>query len=354
MSSSELSEQYYFNIPCAAGFQGNTKILIMNVPARALTTLLAADNEGHTLKRSQREVNDRRVTKIVNYLTDAVKNDRPFIIPPLVGNCNCHFEIDFIGDTQIGIARIPMDAVIQLFDGQHRQYGIKEFIIKNPINLTIPVMLTENLDLKTRQQFFSDINNNASKPSASINMVYDGRDDIAQVMVKVTQGNEILRDLTDYEHNVVPAKSECFVSFKALCDATTKFIGSGDTRMSEENVCAVWCAWLQLTALGDIKGTVKQYEYRKEYLQFNAVMVVAYGFAVARLMTNHSINEVISMIERLAISSDTWAKEKFFMIAGWGGICAITDKERPTVIASVSAQKAAAEKLVELFEKGHF
>ncbi|GHO15857.1 hypothetical protein MY011_20900 [Escherichia coli] len=80
-----------------------------------------------------------------------------------------------------------------------------------------------NLPLKTRQQFFSDINNNVSKPSATINMAYNGRDDIAQGMISFLTQHTVFADITDFEHNVVPLKSNMWVSFKALTDATSKF-----------------------------------------------------------------------------------------------------------------------------------
>lgn len=346
--------EHFFEFPAAIGSQGDTITLIMNVPARTLARLLAADNYGHTLERSQRELNERRVVKFEKYLNNAAETGQPFIIPPLVGNCDTDFEIDFVGNTSVGMVRFPMDAAIKLFDGQHRAEGINRFIRNFNISLSIPLMLTIKLDIKTRQQFFSDINDNVSKPSAAINMVYNGRDDIAQMMVSFTRENSVFKDITDYEHNIVPSKSSYFISFKALCDSTSKFIGSGDNRLKDENVKALWEAWLQLTAVDDIRGTTTHSEYKKEYIQFHAVMIVAYGFAISRLLQKHTVNETISLVERLAIGADTWIKEEFFLIKNWNGICVEGNKERPTIIVTSAAQKIAAQKLVEVIERGSF
>lgn len=45
--------------------------------------------------------------------------------------------------------------------------------------------------------------------------------------------------------------------------------------------------------------------------------------------------------------------EDFFLISSWDGVCADASKERATVIASVPAQKAAAQGLQWLLQQGH-
>lgn len=163
---------YFFEFPASRGVQGGAIVLMMTVPARTLARVLASDNYGDTLERSQREINPARAKKFYEYLVNAHENKEPFIIPPLVGNCNSEIEFQEFGNTNVGVVRFPMDAEIKLFDGQHRAAGIAEFCrtVGEPIH--VPLMLTHKLSLKTRQQFFSDINNNVSKPSAAINMAY--------------------------------------------------------------------------------------------------------------------------------------------------------------------------------------
>lgn len=63
--------EYYFEFPASRGLQGNTLILLMNVPGRTLSRVLSSDNYGHTLERSQREINKPRVKKFYDYLVAA-------------------------------------------------------------------------------------------------------------------------------------------------------------------------------------------------------------------------------------------------------------------------------------------
>lgn len=107
--------------------RGGSIVLMLTVPARTLTRVLASDNYGDTLDRSQRELNPARAKKFYQYLVEAYENKEPFIIPPLVGNCDSYVEFEEFGNTNVGVARFPMDAEIKLFDGQHRAAGIAEY-----------------------------------------------------------------------------------------------------------------------------------------------------------------------------------------------------------------------------------
>lgn len=342
---------YFFEFPASRGIQGGEITLLMMVPARALTRVLASDNTGGTLDRSQREINPARAKKFFEYLENAYKSKQPFIIPPLVGNCNSYIEFQEVGNTNVGIARIPMDAEIKLFDGQHRAAGIAEFLRSYGEPVDVPLMLTHKLSLKTRQQFFSDINNNVSKPSAAINMAYDGRNDIAQVMVSFLSSNNVFEAITDFEHNVVPAKSSKWISFKALCDATSKFTNVNEKKLDKSDVWSIWEWWLELTGIDAVRHGTSQSEYKRDYIQFHAVMINAFGYAMQSLLSAHSVSEVLELLKTFVLNADLAERENFFLISNWGGVCANTDKEKPTVIANVAAQKAAAERLVKFISE---
>lgn len=346
---------YFFEFPASRGLQGNTVVLMMTVPARALTRVMASDNHGNTLERSQRELNPARAKKFYEYLVSAHDKKEPFIIPPLVGNCNSEIEFDEFGNTNVGVVRFPMDAEIKLFDGQHRAAGIAQYCRNYPgESLHVPLMLTHQLPLKTRQQFFSDINNNVSKPSAAINMAYDGRNSKAQGMVSFLTQHAIFSEITDFEHNVVPAKSSLWVSFKALSDATAKFSGTGTEALQPGDVYDIWEAWLSLTAIEGIRHGESQAEYKRDYIQFHAVMINAFGYAIQELLRHHPVRGIVLMIEELVNNSTMSELENFFLISSWSGVCASTDKERATVIASVASQKAAAIRLAQVFKSKSF
>ena len=101
---------HFFEFPASRGTQGGSIVLMLTVPARTLTRVLASDNYGDTLDRSQRELNPARAKKFYQYLVEAYENKEPFIIPPLVGNCDSYVEFEEFGNTNVGVARFPLDA----------------------------------------------------------------------------------------------------------------------------------------------------------------------------------------------------------------------------------------------------
>lgn len=235
-----------------------------------------------------------------------------------------------------------MDAEIKLFDGQHRAAGIAEFCRNYSTSVSVPLMLTQKLSLKIRQQFFSDINNNVSKPSAAINMAYNSRDNVSQEMVKFLSTHAVFSAITDFEHNVVPAKSDLWISFKPLCDATAKFSFCKGTPLSTGDIFDIWEAWLTLTAIKDFHYCVPPAEYKRDCIQFHAVMINAFGFAIQELIKDHPVQRIVMMIEDLVSNDKSFNPDSFFEISNWAGICATTDKEKAAVIASIPAQRPQA------------
>ncbi|WP_139760720.1 DGQHR domain-containing protein, partial [Salmonella enterica] len=235
-----------------------------------------------------------------------------------------------------------------------RGAGISMFCRDYDTPLYVPLMMTLQLPLKTRQQFFSDINNNVSKPSAAINMAYNGRDKIAQTMVSFLSTHAVFSEITDFEHSVVPAKSDLWISFKAVGDATAKFAGNGDDALSTGDIYDLWEAWLKLTAIEGIRHGVSPTEYKRDYIQFHAVMINAFGYAIQELLRHRPAHIIVQMIEELVTKATMTELEDFFLISFWDGICADASKERATVIASVPAQKAAAQRLAMAITTGTF
>ncbi|MCX8985056.1 hypothetical protein [Citrobacter portucalensis] len=63
---------------------------------------------------------------------------------------------------------------------------------------------------------------------------------------------------------------------------------------------------------------------------------------------------IVQMIEELVTKATMTELEDFFLISSWDGVCADVSKERATVIASVPAQKAAAQRLAMAITAGTF
>lgn len=349
-------KQFMFERPAHYFRQGNQTILFITCYWKDLERLLTLDNYRSVLERSQRELNVARAKKFAAYLVKNISNGTDFIVPPIIGNCSGDIEIEPVGNTHMCMVKFPFDCKIEPFDGQHRSYGIIEVTRSNSEarHNAIGIQLTLNAPLSVRQQFFSDINNNASKPSAAINMAYDSNNALAQLVQQVLTDLPVLQNQVDFEHNVIPAKGKLWVSYKALCDASQKMLSFRQEDDSEdkqkEDLIALWNAWLLLF---DMSSNFKHYEYcdyRKEYLPCHAVAVNAFGWAVRELLEELDLNKVVSLIESLALKLSLSERESFSLTENWKGIC--VDPERGTLRADVRSQKKAGKVLAQIIRTG--
>jgi len=346
----------HFTYPCFIGMQGGQQIITIQVPFSHVERLLVCDNTGHVLERSQRERSTKRVNDFARYLLDASENNKPFIVPPLIGNCNGDLHIDLWGETHLGKVTIPMEARTILFDGQHRQGGIVQAVNADPrlASHKVTIMLTHNLELPVRQQFFSDINSNASKPSASINLAYNRSNEVSQLVREVISLHPLMLSKTDFERPVVTGKfNNYYVSYKAVCDATSRFIeyiSADEDQTLQAKLLSIWSAWAKFSQLDN--GTSIAYaSFKNWFVTFHAVSIVGFGFAVKKLLEYHTFAEVVSMIENVK-SPFSNSQSNYFEIENWKGIC--VSQETGNIIATVKAQKAVGEKLAATILSGSF
>ncbi|MGQ3665355.1 DGQHR domain-containing protein [Citrobacter braakii] len=346
-----MNHDYNFEFPAIRGEQGGREQYILFAPMNMLKRILAVDSEEDVMSRSQRELNSTRAKKITRYLTDGYDTKGDYILGTLTGNIDRAVQFRAADGVkgEVGTVFIPMDATIKLFDGQHRARGIIDYIHARPESTDmVTLLLSVGLSRETRQQFFSDINNNASKPATAISMAYNHKDPLNELVHHIATAVPALRLHVDYEHNVVPGKSGLLVSFKALHDATRKMFSlrAGDavpaslTRDAER----LWKAWAEAMNWSWVVDILGAATYRTMCLGTHGVMVNAIGIATAMMLEHHTAD---SIAERLTQRPPETDRSEAFRHDNWQGIC--VDAATGTVKCDAAAQHRAAIRLLELF-----
>ncbi|EBW6765675.1 hypothetical protein DP806_16555 [Salmonella enterica subsp. enterica serovar Saintpaul] len=341
--------EHFFSFPAIRGEQGGRTQYMLSVPMSMLNRILAFDTAGDVMSRSQRELNTTRAKKITRYLTEGYDTQGDYLIPTLVGSIDGEVRFEAVkGD--LGTLHIAMDAVIPLLDGQHRSRGIIDFIsARRDAPDMITLLLTVGLSVEVRQQFFSDINDNSCKPAAAISRAYNHKDPVSALVRDIAGQVPALTGCVDYEHNVVPAKSDLLVSFKALHDATRKMFGlrAGDpvTAEMQRDAVTLWTAWSVALHWQWLTKYVGPAAYRKKHLGTHGVMVNAIGIATAMMLEHHSAEAIATQLNR-DVSPSVLALEPLAHDA-WQSIC--VDAETGTVKCDAAAQNRAAIRLLELF-----
>ena len=347
---------FKIELPALRVIQGGNIMFFTTLRWRTLERFLSFEHVGETtLERAQRELNPTRAKAFTDYLRTAYIGKKPLVVPPLIGNCDGDVDIEEIGNTNMVILRFPLSAKIELFDGQHRVKGIMDYVRENADvgHHEVGLQLTLNQPLKVRQQFFSDINNNASKPAAAINMAYDGNNALAQQVLSMLHTRPVVSNLVDFEHNAVPSRSSKWISFKALCDASGKIMANRPENDSEEqqqeDLATVWYAWELLTDLENSITAFEYREYRKLFLTCQAVALNAYGWAVHFLLNSMTLREIVSSIEKMALEATANERNDFFSFSNWINICVNPDKL--TIRANLQSQKLAGKFIAQCISK---
>ena len=120
---------------------------------------------------------------------------------------------------RVGTLTIPMSARFVINDGQHRRAAIQHALIENPDlgDESIAIVLFLDVGLNRCQQMFADLNRHAIRPSKSIGVLYDHRDEMSAIAKLVVVRSPFFSDLTEMETSNLSTRSrKLFTLLRAL------------------------------------------------------------------------------------------------------------------------------------------
>lgn len=272
-----MSDMRFF-FPAAQGTQGNRTFYTACVPFGMLSRLMAIDT-GNVMDRSQRQVDTKRANAISKYIFD---NQQSFVLPALTGVIEDE-TLEFIPASKgaaVGELNLSMDAVIKLFDGQHRATGILEAIRlqRSLKSEQVTIQLFVNMSLADRQQAFSDINSNAKAVSASLNMTYNKRDNAVNAIKEEIAKVDAWKDQIDYEKNVVGKNTDKLFTYRHVVQASRMLLGIGPKQEPDPMLVTDISKWWN--AISEAVAWKWQVRLEKEVGPENSV-----AFTAAGLMT---------------------------------------------------------------------
>jgi DNA sulfur modification protein DndB len=137
-------------------------------------------------------------------------------------------------DGKLGRLYVSMESRLLINDGQHRRQAIEEALKENPdlAHEMISVVFFEDKGLIRSQQMFSDLNKNAVKPTKSLNLLYDHRDEFAKFIVAMCNELEIFSGRVELEKTTISNRMNKFFTLNGIAEATRKFLGINGTKIS--------------------------------------------------------------------------------------------------------------------------
>lgn len=276
-----------YTFPATRGTQAGKDFFSTTVAFKYLVRLFRFDDEFVPAQlRAQRTLNETRAKAIAQYILD---NPDTYVLPAITASCDASMVFQPMSEEHaIGILQIPITANLLVNDGQHRRRGIELALLENPLlaDHAVPVMIMFDQGLAYSQQIFSDINSNSSKPSGSLNALYDLRNKYSRWILDILEKRPAYKARIDME-NASPGKKSphlwslvAFHSFinhlSGVTERNIETLANLD-RMTEEvlafmdklDTIPLWSAML--------KGEMSAESVRDNYIISHAVFLSALG-----------------------------------------------------------------------------
>ncbi len=220
-----------YSFAAIRGVQAGRAYYVAMVPLRTVERLFRFDEEELPPElRAQRELNKARVPAIARYLAT---NAGEYVLSSLAATVDGGMRFEPVdGHRSVGTLIVDMTATIVINDGQHRRAGIIEALRERPHlgDETIAVTLFPDAGLARSQQMFVDLNQHGVKPSRSLRLFYDARDDAARLTRAVVDAIPLFRNLTDLTRTNLTSGSRKLFAFSNLHTATATLIDESGRR----------------------------------------------------------------------------------------------------------------------------
>lgn len=276
------------NFPVIKGVQAGREYYVAMWTLRTLKQISIFDErELPPELRAQRVLNKTRIPEIANYV---LNNPKDYIFSAITASIDSEVAFEPVsgrpGENRIGMLKVPMDAKFIINDGQHRRAAILAALEQRPElgGETIAVVFFLDIGLARSQQMFADLNRYAIRPSRSLGLLYDHRNEKAKLARLVIMKSEVFKDIVDLEKSSLAPRSRKLFTLSAFHNACADLVegaATGDLRQDADLAREFWEAvakqfptWLQVR-----DGKIAASEIREGYIHSHGIALQAIGKA---------------------------------------------------------------------------
>jgi len=281
------------SFPVIRGLQAHREYYVAMWSLRMLRQISIFDEDELPPElRAQRVLNKSRIPEIANYMID---NPDDYVFSALTVSIDSDVLFEALpGQDKLGLLRVPMDARFIINDGQHRRAAIIEALKQRPEleHETIAVVFFLDIGLERCQQMFADLNRYAIRPSRSLGLLYDHRNDKARLAKLVIMKSEIFRDLVDMEKSSLALRSRKLFTLSAYYNACADLVNglaTGDLARDADIARSFWEeAATHFPMWGQVReGKLPASELREGYIHSHGIALQAIGKAGNALLLTY-------------------------------------------------------------------
>jgi DNA sulfur modification protein DndB len=333
-----------FNFPVICGLQAQREYYVTMWTLRTLSKIAIFDeDEVPAEHRAQRTLNAARVPEIADYILD---NPADYVFSALTVSIDSEVEFTKVDDQgKLGMLRIPMHARFIINDGQHRRAAIKAALEQRPelAHETIAVVFFQDVGLARSQQMFADLNRHAIRPSRSLGLLYDHRNEKAKLAKLVILESKMFRDIVELEKSSLAIRSRKLFTLSAFynaCADLVQGIATGnlveDAKIAREYweaVAEFFPTWGQVR-----EGRIPASEIREGYIHSHGIALQALGKAGNALLTARKMGWKKSLS---ALENIDWSRKNTQLWEGRAMNLGVLQKRGTNIVLTANVVKLA-------------
>lgn len=248
--------------------------------------------------RAQRTLNKARIPEMTHYVLD---NPKDYVFSALTASIDAEVVFEPLsskpGEEKLGLLKVPSEANFIINDGQHRRRAILDALEQRPDlgNETVPVVFFLDIGLQRCQQMFADLNRHAIRPSRSLGLLYDHRNEKSKLARQVVMQSKLFGDLVDLEKSSLSARSGALFTLSAFYNACADLIadlGTGDVEEDAKQARAFWekvadqfPMWQQVR-----EGKLSAGDVRTNFIHTHGIALQSIGRTGNSLLKTHPKN----------------------------------------------------------------
>lgn len=295
--------EYVF--PAIRGIQAGREYYVTMCPLRLIPRIFVFDEEELPPEmRAQRTLNKARVPELSRYIVD---NPTSYIFSALTASVNAEVLFEPLDGPsgpgeRVGMLSIPMSARFVINDGQHRRAAIQQALVESPDlgDESIAIVLFLDVGLSRCQQMFADLNRHAIRPSKSIGVLYDDRDEMSKITKLTVINSPFYNDLTEMETSNLSVRSRKLFTLSAFYTANKVLLDGVDLGSREARVDIAMRYWKvvanQFPEWQQVRERqVSSGEVRRDFIHSHGIVL-------------QSLGKIGNAIVRVCDDEDQWSK----------------------------------------------
>lgn len=282
------------NFPVIRGIQAGREYYVAMWSLRMMKQISIFDEKELPPElRAQRVINKGRIPEIAHYILD---NPDDYVFSAITASIDSQVVYEPLSPTEknLGMLKVPMDAKFIINDGQHRRAAILSALEQKPElgYETIAVVFFLDIGLERCQQVFADLNRYAIRPSRSLGLLYDHRNDKAKLAKLVILKSAIFRDMVDMERSSLAPRSRKLFTLSAFFNACADLVDGLATGNLEEDATTARNYWEAVAKhfpvwLNVRDGRMPASEVREGFIHSHGIALQALGKAGNALLKTY-------------------------------------------------------------------